>query len=97
VAARGGDGRLHVSGNAHKDNELATQATDKTQLNVASVDFGLTGDHRDNPLRPRNGYRWFHQVELAAAVWAGRRNTSGSNWAWPITHRGAPAAGSMSI
>ncbi len=50
----------------NKDNELATQATDKTQLNVASVDFGLTGDHRDNPLRPRNGYRWFTQVELAA-------------------------------
>jgi outer membrane protein assembly complex protein YaeT len=50
----------------NKDDELATQATDKTQLNVASVDFGLTGDHRDNPLRPRNGYRWFTQVELAA-------------------------------
>jgi outer membrane protein assembly complex protein YaeT len=50
----------------NKDNELATQATDKEQLNVASVDFGLTGDHRDNPLRPRRGYRWFTQVELAA-------------------------------
>ena len=50
----------------NKNNELATQATDKTQLNVGSVDFGLTGDHRDNPLRPRHGYRWFTQVELAA-------------------------------
>jgi outer membrane protein assembly factor BamA len=50
----------------NKDNELATQATDKEQLNVASVDFGLTGDHRDNPLRPRRGYRWFTRVELAA-------------------------------
>jgi len=50
----------------NKDDELATQATDKTQLDVASVNFGLTGDHRDNPLRPRNGYRWFTQVELAA-------------------------------
>jgi outer membrane protein assembly complex protein YaeT len=50
----------------NKDDELATQATDKTQLNVASIDFGLTGDHRDNPLRPRKGYRWFTQVELAA-------------------------------
>ena len=49
----------------NKDNELATQATDKGQVNVASVDFGLTGDHRDNPLRPRHGYRWFTQVELA--------------------------------
>jgi len=50
----------------NKDNELATQATDKTQLDAGSVDFGLTGDHRDNPLRPRRGYRWFAQVELAA-------------------------------
>ncbi|MFA5266031.1 MAG: BamA/TamA family outer membrane protein [Opitutaceae bacterium] len=49
----------------NRDNTLATQATDKEQLNVASVDFGLTSDHRDNPLRPRNGYRWFTQVELA--------------------------------
>jgi outer membrane protein assembly complex protein YaeT len=50
----------------NKDDELATQTTDKTQLNVASVDFGLNGEHRDNPLRPRRGYRWFTQVELAA-------------------------------
>ena len=49
----------------NKDNELATAATDKSQVNVASVDFGLTGDHRDNPLRPRRGYRWFTQLELA--------------------------------
>jgi outer membrane protein assembly complex protein YaeT len=47
-------------------NELATQATDPTQMNVASIDGGLTGDHRDNPLRPRRGYRWFTQIELAA-------------------------------
>jgi outer membrane translocation and assembly module TamA len=50
----------------NRDNQLATQATDKEQLNAASVDFGLTGDHRDNPLRPRRGYRWFTQIELAA-------------------------------
>jgi outer membrane protein insertion porin family len=47
-------------------NELATQATDPEQMDVASIDFGLTGDHRDNPLRPRRGYRWFTQIELAA-------------------------------
>lgn len=50
----------------NKDNVLATAATDKEQLNVASVDFGLTGDHRDNPLRPRRGYRWFTRLEVAA-------------------------------
>ena len=46
----------------NNDNQLATQATDPEQMNVASVDFGLTGDHRDNPLRPRRGYRWFTQI-----------------------------------
>ena len=64
---------LHAEGTAgytfqalrNEDNELATAATDKSQLNVASVDFGLTGDHRDNPLRPRRGYRWFTQLEIA--------------------------------
>ena len=50
----------------NRDNQLATQATDKEQLNVGSVDFGLAGDHRDNPLRPRRGYRWFTEVELAS-------------------------------
>jgi outer membrane translocation and assembly module TamA len=50
----------------NKDNELATQATDQEQLNVASVNFALTGDHRDNPLRPRRGWRWVAQVEVAA-------------------------------
>ena len=49
----------------NQDNELATQATDQAQVNVASVDVGLTGDHRDNPLRPRRGYRWFTQLEVA--------------------------------
>jgi len=33
---------------------------------VGSLDFGLTSDHRDNPLRPRRGYRWFAQVEEAS-------------------------------
>jgi outer membrane translocation and assembly module TamA len=50
----------------NKDNQLATQATDREQLNVASINFGLTGDHRDNPLRPRRGFRWFAEAELAA-------------------------------
>ena len=56
----------------NKNDDLATQATDKTQLNVASIDFGLTGDHRDNPLRPHAGYRWFTQVELAARSLGGQ-------------------------
>ncbi len=47
------------------DNALGTQTTDQSQINVGSVDFGLSSDHRDNPMRPRRGYRWFTQVELA--------------------------------
>jgi outer membrane protein assembly factor BamA len=49
-----------------KNNTLATQAIDKEQMNVASVDVGLSSDHRDNPMRPRNGFRWFSQLELAS-------------------------------
>jgi outer membrane protein assembly complex protein YaeT len=70
---------LHAEGTAgyiyqvlrNKDNQLATQATDKTQLNVGAVDFGLTSDHRDNPFHPRRGYRWFAKIELAAPTLGG--------------------------
>ena len=70
---------LHAEGMAgytlqvlrNKDNELATQATDQEQLNVASVNLALTGDHRDNPLRPRRGWRWVAQVEVAARILGG--------------------------
>ncbi|MGH7945649.1 MAG: BamA/OMP85 family outer membrane protein, partial [Opitutaceae bacterium] len=44
---------------------LATQATDERQLIVASLNFALTGDRRDNPLRPRRGYHWSARVEAA--------------------------------
>jgi outer membrane protein assembly complex protein YaeT len=49
----------------NRRNTLATQATDERQLNVASVNLGLSGDRRDNPLRPRRGYHWSTQVEAA--------------------------------
>lgn len=50
----------------NRDNELATRAVDDKQVTVASLDVGLTRDRRDNPLRPRRGYRWFAQVEAAS-------------------------------
>ncbi|MBL9187107.1 MAG: BamA/TamA family outer membrane protein [Opitutaceae bacterium] len=50
----------------NRDNELATRAADDTQVTVASLDAGLTRDRRDNPLRPRRGYRWFAQMEAAS-------------------------------
>jgi len=54
-----------------KDNELETREVDDTQVTVASVDLGLTHDARDNPLRPRQGYRWFAQLESASKVFGG--------------------------
>lgn len=46
------------------NNGLLTTVPEK-QVNVASVDLGLTTDRRDNALRPRNGYHATLQVELA--------------------------------
>jgi outer membrane protein assembly complex protein YaeT len=50
----------------NRDNELATRSVDNGQVTVASLNAGLTRDRRDNPLRPRRGYRWFAQVEAAS-------------------------------
>lgn len=50
----------------NSDNVLTTREVDEEQTTVASLDLALTRDRRDNPLRPRRGYRWFGQVELAA-------------------------------
>jgi outer membrane translocation and assembly module TamA len=49
-----------------KENELGTNVVDAENITVASVDFGLTSDQRDNPLRPRRGFRWFTQLESAS-------------------------------
>jgi outer membrane protein insertion porin family len=49
-----------------KDNELGTQIEDAENITVASLDFGLTSDQRDSPLRPRHGFRWFTQLEAAS-------------------------------
>jgi outer membrane protein insertion porin family len=46
-------------------NELATRATDQPQVDVATLDFGAVHERRDNPLRPRKGYKLSLQAELA--------------------------------
>lgn len=51
---------------SNQDNDLTTSAVDDGNVKVASIDLGLTKDRRDNPLRPRKGYRWFAQAELAS-------------------------------
>lgn len=64
----GADGRLGYTYQSlrNKDNSLGTRSVDLRQTTVSSLDAGLTRDRRDNPLRPRRGYRWFGQAELAA-------------------------------
>lgn len=47
------------------NNELGTRATDQNQADIASVDLGVVRDRRDNPLRPRKGYKLSLQAELA--------------------------------
>ena len=47
------------------DNELATQATDQVQADIASIDIGIVRDRRDNPLRPTKGYKLSAQIEAA--------------------------------
>jgi len=58
----------------NRDNELTTRAVDETDVNVASIGFGLSRDHRDSQLRPRRGYRWFGQVEVANQDLGGQVN-----------------------
>ena len=54
------------------DNELATQATDQVQADIASVDVGIVRDRRDNPLRPTKGYKLSAQVEAANRALGGQ-------------------------
>jgi outer membrane protein insertion porin family len=52
-------------------NELATREIDETQANIASLDWRLVRDKRDNPLVPRRGHRVIVQVETASKVFGG--------------------------
>lgn len=55
----------------NRRNALSTQATDERQLLVASMTFGISGDRRDNPLRPRRGHHWHVQAEAADPMLGG--------------------------
>jgi outer membrane protein insertion porin family len=55
----------------NRNNGLATDVTDEKQVNVASLDFGLTTDRRDNPIRPHRGYHATAQLELASPNFGG--------------------------
>lgn len=59
--------RLGVS-----DSELADRTAGSSSTNVASLELRLVRDLRDNPMRPRRGYRTFLQVEAASRVLGSR-------------------------
>jgi len=58
----------------NRHDELTTRTTDDTEVNVASINFGLTRDRRDSPLRPRRGYRWYGRLEVANQDLGGQAN-----------------------
>lgn len=55
----------------NQDNTLTTRTDDDQQVTAASVDLNLVRDRRDDPLRPRRGYRWFAQAETASRFFGG--------------------------
>ncbi len=50
----------------NRDNQLNTSRADEQQVTAASFDGTIVRDRRDNPLRPRHGYRLFAQAETAS-------------------------------
>ncbi len=71
--------RLGVS-----DSELADRAAGSSSTNVASLELRLVRDLRDNPMRPRRGYRTFVQAEAASQLLGSRvdyqRLTAGASY-----------------
>ncbi|ACB76767.1 BamA/OMP85 family outer membrane protein [Opitutus terrae] len=71
----------------NQDNNLATRTADEQQVTAASVELNLVRDRRDNPLRPRRGYRWFVQTETASHYLGGtvdyQRLEFGGSWHRP--------------
>jgi len=67
IPRTGGDVLLGYTFEALRNqrNSLSTRATDESQVNAASVNFGISGDRRDNRLRPRQGYHWSARLEAA--------------------------------
>ena len=73
----------------NRESILGTQNFDLEQATAASITLGLSRDERDNPLLPRDGYRWYAQAELAAAPWGSevdfQRFEAGVSWHLPLT------------
>lgn len=55
----------------NSDSELATNATDLNQVDVATINVGVVRERRDNQLRPRKGYNLHLQTEAASRALGG--------------------------
>ncbi len=55
----------------NRENELTTRTDDEKQVTAASIEGRIVRDRRDNPLRPRRGYRLFAQAETASRYFGG--------------------------
>ncbi|HEX2862094.1 MAG TPA: BamA/TamA family outer membrane protein, partial [Lacunisphaera sp.] len=55
----------------NSENELSTSGTDGRRADIASLNLALLRERRDNPLRPRKGYRLHLQMESASRVFGG--------------------------
>ena len=68
----------------NSEDTLATRATDQPITDVASLDLGAVRDQRDNPLRPRKGYKLDLQIEAANRALGGevvyQRIVFGASW-----------------
>jgi outer membrane protein assembly factor BamA len=71
------------------DNELGTARSDLVESRSGSLTFTLNRDRRDNPLTPREGLRWFTQLEWADQALGGevayQRLELGASWHRPVT------------
>jgi len=63
----GADGTVGYTYQSLRNNDPGVSSADPNlrHTRVASIDLSLTHDGRDNPLRPRKGFRWYTQAELA--------------------------------
>lgn len=64
------------------DVALFTTVDEVEKATVASLDFGLTRDRRDNPIRPTRGGRWSAQVRLARPELGGEVEYERVELAW---------------
>ena len=72
--------------------ELGVDTAEQDRTSVSALTAGLTRDVRDNPIRPRRGYRWSVQTETALTELGGEARYERVELAWSW-HRGFGGGG----